>query len=172
MNCIPSFFNESVPRSTSFPKSIFAVEIARDKGAGDTHVPSNKRDLKREAYWQEIIDRQKQSGKSQSQFCRDEEITDHKFSYWKNALAKRQKAKKLTQLPDNKINIPFVPLTVQDNFDLTNSQNAEQIEICVRHESRGKEEVETETLQVTWWELNPTRQSLTSNRKRVLHKKG
>ena len=92
-------------------------------------MASNKRDLKREAYWQEVIDRQKQSGKSQSQFCRDEEITDHKFSYWKNALAKRQKAKKLTQLPDNKINIPFVPLTVQDNFDFTNSQNSEQIEI-------------------------------------------
>jgi hypothetical protein len=98
--------------------------------AGDRHVASNKRDLKREAYWQEIIDRQKQSGKSQSQFCRDEEITDHKFSYWKSALTKRQKAKKPTQLPDNKIDIPFVPLTVQDNFDFTSNQNAEQIEIC------------------------------------------
>jgi hypothetical protein len=96
---------------------------------GEIKVPSNKRDLKREAYWQEIIDKQKQSGKSQTQFCRDENITDHKFCYWKSALAKRQKAKKPTQLPDNKINIPFVPLNVQSNFDFTNNQNTEQIEI-------------------------------------------
>lgn len=92
-------------------------------------MASNQRDLKREAYWQEIIDRQKQSGKSQSQFCRDEGVSDSKFCYWKSTLTKRQKTKKPAQLPDNKVNIPFVPLTVQDNFDFTNSQNSDQIEI-------------------------------------------
>ena len=93
-------------------------------------MASNKRDLKREAYWREIIDRQKQSGKNQSQFCRDESITDHKFCYWKGVLTKRQKEKKPTPPPENKITIPFVPLNIQDNFDFAAEQNsAEQIEI-------------------------------------------
>ena len=97
---------------------------------GDIDMTTGSRDLKKEEYWQEIIGRQRQSGKNQSQFCMDEGLASDKFSYWKKVLNKRYKAKKPTQLLDNKINIPFVPLTVQDNFDFTNNQNSEQIEIC------------------------------------------
>jgi hypothetical protein len=97
---------------------------------GDKGMTTGSRDFNKENYWREIIDRQRQSGKNQSQFCKDEGVADDKFSYWKKVLAKRQKEKKPTQIPDNKINIPFVPLTLQDNFDFTSNQNAEQIEIC------------------------------------------
>jgi hypothetical protein len=45
-------------------------------------------------------------------------------------LNKRYKEKKPTPPPENKINIPFVPLTLQDNFDFKSDQNSDQIEIC------------------------------------------
>jgi len=95
---------------------------------GDIGMTSN-RDLKKEKYWQEIIERQRQSGKNQSQFCKDEGLASDKFSYWKKVLNKRYKEKKPTPPPENKINIPFVPLNIQDNFDFTNKHNSEQIEI-------------------------------------------
>ncbi len=92
-------------------------------------MATSNRDLTKEKYWQEIIERQKQSGKNQTQFCRDEGLADDKFSYWKKVLSKRYKEKKPIPASD-KITIPFVPLNIQDNFDFTNKQNAEQIEIC------------------------------------------
>jgi len=97
---------------------------------GDRSMTTGSRDLKKEKYWQEIIERQRQSGKNQSQFCKDEGLASDKFSYWKKVLNKRYKAKNLTPPLENKINIPFVPLNIQDNFELTNKQNSEQIEIC------------------------------------------
>ena len=93
-------------------------------------MATSNRDFKKEKYWLEIIERQKQSGKNQSQFCKDEGLADDKFSYWKKVLNKRYKEKKPTPPLDNKINIPFVPLNIQDNFDFTSKQAAEQIEIC------------------------------------------
>lgn len=97
---------------------------------GDIGMTTGSRDIKKEKYWQEIIERQRQSGKNQSQFCKDEGLASDKFSYWKKVLNKRYKEKKPTQLPHNKINIPFVPLNIQDNFDFTNKPDTEQIEIC------------------------------------------
>jgi len=96
---------------------------------GDVGMAIGGRDLTKEKYWQEIIERQRRSGKNQSQFCKDEGLASDKFSYWNKVLNKRYKDKKLTLPPDNKINIPFVPLNVQSNFEFPNNQNAEQIEI-------------------------------------------
>ena len=96
---------------------------------GDIGMTIGSRDLRKEKYWREIIDRQRQSGKNQSQFCRDEGLADDKFSYWKKVLNKRYKDNKPTPAPENKIAIPFVPLNISDNLDFTNQQNAEQIEI-------------------------------------------
>ena len=93
-------------------------------------MATSNRDLTKEKYWQEIIERQKHSGKNQSQFCRDEGLADDKFSYWKRALLKRHKEKKPARPSENKTTIPFVPLNIQDNFDFTSKQAAEQIEIC------------------------------------------
>ncbi len=97
---------------------------------GDMGMTTGSRDLNKEKYWQEIIERQRKSGKNQSQFCRDESLASDKFSYWKKVLNKRYKEKKPTPPPENKINIPFVPLTLQDNFDFKSDQNSDQIEIC------------------------------------------
>lgn len=88
------------------------------------------RDLKKEKHWQGIVEKQKQSGKSPSQFCKDEGLIDNQFYYWRSVLAKRQKEKKPIQPPEDKPVIPFVPLSIADNFDFAAQQNsAEQIEI-------------------------------------------
>jgi hypothetical protein len=93
-------------------------------------VISGNRDLKKEEYWSEIIERHKRSGKSISQFCQDEGLADNRFYYWESTLAKRRKEKNHNKPPENKIDIPFVPLKVPDNFDLSSKQDATgQIEI-------------------------------------------
>ena len=96
---------------------------------GDIGMATSSRDLTKEKYWQEIIEQQKQSGKNQTQFCKDKGLADDKFSYWKKVLNKRNKEKKPIPTSDNKITIPFVPLNISDNLNFTNHQGAEQIEI-------------------------------------------
>jgi hypothetical protein len=93
-------------------------------------VTIGNRDLQKEKYWQEIVERQRRSGKSQAQFCKDEELNAHKFYYWSSVLAKRRKGKTRSKPIGNDVAIPFVPLKVPGNLDLSNKPDAtEQIEI-------------------------------------------
>jgi hypothetical protein len=93
-------------------------------------VTIGNRDLEKEKYWSEVIERHKRSGKSQAQFCRDESLNAHKFYYWSCVLAKRQKDKSRTVPIKNPPTLPFVPLKVLDTFELGNKPGAlEQIEI-------------------------------------------
>jgi hypothetical protein len=93
-------------------------------------VTTSNRDLEKQKRWQGIVDKQKQSGKSPSQFCKDEGLIDNQFYYWRSIIAKRQKEKKPIQPPEGKPVIPFVPLSIAGNFDFATQQNsAEQIEI-------------------------------------------
>ena len=88
------------------------------------------RDLEKEKYWSEVIERHKRSGKSQAQFCRDESLNAHKFYYWSCVLAKRQKSKNRSAPIKNPTTLPFVPLNVVDSFEISNKPDAlEQIEI-------------------------------------------
>jgi hypothetical protein len=88
------------------------------------------RDLEKEKYWSEIIERQKRSGKSQAQFCKDENLNANKFYYWSGVLAKRQKGKNRTTPVKPPATLPFVPLRVLDNFEISNKSDAlEQMEI-------------------------------------------
>ena len=61
---------------------------------GDNDLTNGMRDLKKEKHWQEIVDRQIESGKSQSQFCKDEGLNANQFYSWRGILTKRQKDKK------------------------------------------------------------------------------
>lgn len=92
-------------------------------------MAAGKRDVRKEQYWQETIERQRQSGKNQTQFCRDEGIAGDKFSYWKKALDRRYKAKKPMPTLEKEVTIPFVPLNISGNLDFANRENADQIEI-------------------------------------------
>jgi hypothetical protein len=93
-------------------------------------VTKGIRDLKKEKYWQEIVEKQKDSGKSRIQFCKDEGLSSDNFYYWKNTLEKRNKVKNQEQPLEKKAIIPFVPLNIQGDFDLSGRQNtADQIEI-------------------------------------------
>jgi len=88
------------------------------------------RDLEKEKYWLGIIDKYKGSGKSCSQFCKDEGVKADNFYYWRKILSKRQKEKNKIQPPENKVNIPFVPLSLPKDHDFSSWQNStEQIEI-------------------------------------------
>jgi hypothetical protein len=94
-------------------------------------VMNGMKDLKKEKYWQEIIEQQKESGKSQTQFCKDEGLTDSTFCYWKGVLAKRQKGiNQAKPSLENKVALPFVTLKVPDSVDFNGKRDpAEQIEI-------------------------------------------
>jgi hypothetical protein len=93
-------------------------------------VTIGNRDVEKEKYWSEIIERHKRSGKSQAQFCKDESLNAHKLYYWNSVLAKRQKGKNRATLLKSPATIPFVPLKVLDSFELSNQSDAhEQIEI-------------------------------------------
>jgi transposase-like protein len=92
----------------------------------------SNRDLKKEKYWQEIVEQFKQSKMSGAQFCRQHELSEHKLHYWKNIIANRLKKKNQQQkLTENKIEIPFVPLSLPNNIELASQQNpsSDQIEI-------------------------------------------
>lgn len=92
-------------------------------------VSSSNRDSK-EKHWQGIVDRHRQSGKSIAQFCKDEGLVDSRFYYWQSTLTKRQKNKSRPRTPENKVDIPFVPLSLPSNIGFDHQQNSEQIEIC------------------------------------------
>jgi len=92
-------------------------------------VTIGNRDLEKEKYWSEIIERHKRSGKSQAQFCKDESVNAHKFYYWHSVLAKRQKGKNRTITAKTHSTIPFVPLKVLNSFELNKPDAPEQIEI-------------------------------------------
>lgn len=87
------------------------------------------RDLKKEKYWQEIVDKHRESGKSQAQFCKDEGLNAHKFYYWNNILAKRQKKKNPAKPLEDKMPLPFVALKVPGIDFSSKPVSAEQIEI-------------------------------------------
>lgn len=88
------------------------------------------RDLEKAKYWLEIVDKYQGSGKSCSQFCKDEGIKADHFYYWRKILAKRQKEKNKIQPPENKVDIPFVPLNLPNDVDFNSWQSpTEQIEI-------------------------------------------
>jgi len=87
------------------------------------------RDLKKEKHWQEIIDRQIASGKSQAQFCKDEELNVKQFYSWKGILTKRQKIKRQPNPLENKMPLPFVALKVPDIDFISKRNSVEQIEI-------------------------------------------
>lgn len=93
-------------------------------------VISGNRDVQKEKYWSEIIEKYKESGKSQAQFCKDESLSVHKFYYWSGVLAKRHKRKNQTKPLEDKTSLPFVALKVPKNLDFSNkSDTAGQIEI-------------------------------------------
>ena len=92
-------------------------------------MPNSSRDLKKEKHWQEIIDRQIQSEKSQAQFCKDEGLNVKQFYSWKGVLTKRQKIKRQPNPLEDKMPLPFVALKVPD-IDFSHKPNSvEQIEI-------------------------------------------
>ena len=92
-------------------------------------MSTGNRDLKKEKRWLDIVEKYKVSGKSCSQFCKDEGVKKDHFYYWRNTLAKRQKEKPQTKPLENKNDIPFVPLNLSNDFSSWPSNITEQIEI-------------------------------------------
>jgi transposase-like protein len=85
-------------------------------------------DLNKEKRWQEIIQRQKESGKSQAQFCNEQGLIPHQFSYWKKALERRAGKHPNKKKQD----LGFVPLKLSQSLepaDKNHSDSAERIEI-------------------------------------------
>ncbi len=92
-------------------------------------MTSGTRDLKKEKYWQEIVNRQIESGKSQARFCKDEGLNVKQFYSWKGVLAKRQKIKRQPKPLEDKMPLPFVALKVPDIDFSSKRDSVEQIEI-------------------------------------------
>lgn len=83
----------------------------------------SNRDIEKEKKWQEIIGRQKLSGKGIVEFCKSEGLRDNQFYYWRGILAKRHKKKSQPEKNENKIDIPFVPLNITDPVHLIDHHN-------------------------------------------------
>jgi hypothetical protein len=47
------------------------------------------RDLKKEARWRKIVTGQRRSGQTVRQYCRDKDLTESAFWFWKRELARR-----------------------------------------------------------------------------------
>jgi hypothetical protein len=86
----------------------------------------------KDKYWQGLIEEQKGSGKTQGQFCHERGLVPHQFSYWKNALLKRQRAKAKEKKATVTTALPFVPIEIPDSIILdskTPAAFAEHIDI-------------------------------------------
>ncbi len=51
---------------------------------------ANTRDVKKEGFWRNKLEQWKESGKSQSQFCREEGLNPNTFSSWKRVIPERE----------------------------------------------------------------------------------
>ena len=54
---------------------------------------TRRQNLERQEYWQGVIRQQGNSGLSISAFCRDHEVAEGSFFYWRRKLTKRQPQK-------------------------------------------------------------------------------
>ena len=70
-------------------------EISSAKADRLSRAEENK--LKRE-YWNSHIERWQESGLSQSDYCREHELKDHQFVYWKKRMVQTETAGKFVSL--------------------------------------------------------------------------
>jgi transposase-like protein len=87
-------------------------------------------DRDKENRWRELIEQQKRSGKSQSEFCKELGLRDNQFSYWKKAFIRR--SKKQIHSPKKKTTPPFVSLKLPEPIICDNKSDfnlAQYIEI-------------------------------------------
>ena len=92
-------------------------------------MSTGNRDLKKEKRWLDIVEKYKVSGKSCSQFCKDEGLNVNQFYSWRSILAKRQKVKSQPKPLENNMPLPFVALKVPDIDFSSKHDSVEQIEI-------------------------------------------
>jgi len=70
-------------------------EISRAEESNLSKAEENKR--KRE-YWSSHIERWQESGLSQSDYCREHDLKDHQFIYWKKRIVRTETASKFVSL--------------------------------------------------------------------------
>ena len=61
----------------------------------------NRRDPDKEQFWREMISKQKRSGVSQTQFCRDNGLAPNTFCSWKKTIQKRNLEKVAAKRREN-----------------------------------------------------------------------
>lgn len=60
-------------------------------------------------YWREQIDAWRASGETQQAFCRQHELSYHRFTYWRRKLADREKAQRRSPSALVSVRYPAVP---------------------------------------------------------------
>ncbi len=96
---------------------------------------NGRRDLEKERFWRQTIERQQSSGMSIREFCESEGLKDWSFSWWRRELRRRDgkkpssKRKSTKQVLKAKDAPPFVPVQVVPRSPA--SQSATAIEIVL-----------------------------------------
>lgn len=70
---------------------------------------SSRRDPAKERFWHQTLKQQAESGQSVRAFCRDRQLTEAAFYFWRRELKQRKADKK----PDAKGGALFVPVVAQ-----------------------------------------------------------
>ena len=88
---------------------------------------TRRQELEREEYWQGVIRQQENSGGSISAFCREHEVAEGSFFYWRRKLTKRGPQKESVRKgkgprpsgPGNNAVAKFVPVDISASSDRT-----------------------------------------------------
>ena len=63
----------------------------------------------KQRYWDEHLSKWKESGLSQSAYCREHELNLHRFNYWKRRLSPKSPSVSLVELPISMRNTAWLP---------------------------------------------------------------
>jgi len=85
-----------------------------------------QRDVAKEQFWRDKVQRHKQSGQTNREFCDRENLKACSLSWWRRELTKRDRE---VSQPEQKVKTPFVPVRVVP--DPIPSQISSAIEIVL-----------------------------------------
>lgn len=96
----------------------------------------NRREAKRERAWRSLLDKWKESGLSQAEFCRREGLKEWNFSAWKLKLARKETKGRNSDQDCAQRQVEFAPVRIVEAEPMTSRAHGNQMN-SVGNEGRG-----------------------------------